>query len=297
MSEPTRLRALLRDWRTAVTTTASLCDEAPEPSALSIWEPIHLGVDEYGQPVRVILTYRNMLLAGEPGAGKSVGLNLPVGHAALSTDCDLWLFDGKLVELGLWRSCARRFVGPNLDDALSALGDLQAEMDRRYDLLDAQRRRKITPDDASTHGISPVVAVFDEVAYYSATVGAKAQREAFSVAVRDLVARGRAAGIIVVAATQRPSSDIIPTSLRDLFGYRWAFRCTTDSSSDIVLGAGWATRGHTAVAIAPEDKGVGLLLAEGGEPRRIKSAYLSDEQVYALAERAASLRHGHGSAA
>ena len=292
MSEPTapvRLRALLGEWVTAVRAPASLCDVAPKPSALSIWDPIHLGVDEHGHPVRVTLAYRNMLVAGEPGAGKSVALNLPVAHAALSIDCDLWLFDGKLVELGLWRTCAERFVGPDLDDAITALGDLQAEMDRRYDLLDAHRRRKITPDDGAD-GVRPIVAVFDELAYYSATVGTKREQDRFAVLVRDLVARGRAAGIIVVAATQRPSSDIIPTSLRDLFGYRWAFRCTTDSSSDIVLGAGWATRGHTAAAIAPEDKGVGLLLAEGGEPRRIKSAYLSDEQVYALAGRAASIR-------
>ena len=97
-------------------------------------------------------------------------------------------------------------------------------MDTRYDRLDADRRRKITPDD-SAHGVHPKVAVFDELAYYSATVGTKQERERFAVLVRDLVARGRAAGIIVIAATQRPSSDIIPTSLRDLFGYRWAFRC------------------------------------------------------------------------
>ncbi|WP_433787558.1 FtsK/SpoIIIE domain-containing protein [Actinomycetospora sp. CA-101289] len=270
-------------------TPAGVCDQAPEPAGLSIWDPIHLGTDEHGRPVRVTLVYRNALLAGEPGAGKSVGLNLPVGHAALSTDCDLWLFDGKLVELGLWRTAAERFVGPDLSDAITALEELQAEMGRRYDLLDADRRRKITPEDAA-HGVWPVVAVFDELAYYLATVGTKREQERFAVLVRDLVARGRAAGIIVIAATQRPSSDIIPTSLRDLFGYRWAFRCTTDSSSDIVLGAGWATRGHTAAAIAPEDKGVGLLLAEGGEPKRIKSAYLSDEQVYALADTATHLR-------
>ena len=101
--------------------------------------------------------------------------------------------------------------------------------------------------------------------------------------MRDLVARGRAAGIIVIAATQRPRADIIPTSLRDLFGYRWAFRCTTDSSSDIVLAVGWAAEGYTAADIAPEDDtGVGLLLAEGGIPRRIKAAYLTDEQISAV---------------
>jgi hypothetical protein len=39
--------------------------------------------------------------------------------------------------------------------------------------------------------------------------------------------------------------------MRDLFGYRWAFRCTTDSSSDVVLGQGWANEGYTAAEIAP----------------------------------------------
>ncbi|MFP5072407.1 FtsK/SpoIIIE domain-containing protein [Pseudonocardia nantongensis] len=255
----------------------------------SIWEPIHLGVGEDGRPLRLPLIYRNMLLAGEPGAGKSVGLNNIVAHAALSTDCRLWLFDGKIVELGLWRSCAERFVANSLDDAIQALLDLQSEMDSRYAVLDDERRRKIAPDD----GVSPIVVVLDELAYFAATVGTKREQESFSVLVRDLVARGRAAGIIVVAATQRPSADIIPTSLRDLFGYRWAFRCTTDTSSDIVLGHGWAGRGYTAASVAPEAKGIGFLLAEGGIPRRVKAAYLSDDEVYALADRATLHRRAH----
>jgi S-DNA-T family DNA segregation ATPase FtsK/SpoIIIE len=108
--------------------------------------------------------------------------------------------------------------------------------------------------------------------------------------LRDLVARGRAAGVIVVAATQRPSVDIIPTSLRDLFSFRLAFRCTTDSSSDIVLGRGWAVSGYDASTIAPEDRGVGLLLAEGGFPSRIKAACLSDADIYGLVEYATRLR-------
>jgi hypothetical protein len=86
----------------------------------------------------------------------------------------------------------------------------------------------------------------------------------FSALLRDLVARGRAVGIIVVAATQRPSSDIIPTSLRDLFAWRFAGRCTTDVSSDIVLGHGWANRGWSSNTISPTNPGAGLLIAEGG---------------------------------
>ena len=96
--------------------------------------------------------------------------------------------------------------------------------------------------------------------------------------------------MIVIAATQRPSSDIVPTSLRDLFGYRWAFRCSTDSSSDVILGHGWANQGYTAASIDPSTRGVGWLIAEGGMPRRMKAAYLTDEDVARLAVRAVELR-------
>ncbi len=131
-----------------------------------------------------------------------------------------------------------------------------------------------------------VLVVVDEIALYAATLGSKDQREEFQILLRDVVARGRAVGIPVVGATQRPSADIIPTSLRDIFGYRCAFRCTTDVSSDIILGFGWASQGYTANDIAPEDAGIGWLLSEGGRPRRFKAAYLSDTDIDYLVDRA-----------
>ncbi|MCA1694971.1 MAG: cell division protein FtsK, partial [Actinobacteria bacterium] len=156
----------------------------------------------------------------------------------------------------------------------------------RYDQLLDTGRRKITPEC----GHPVVVVVFDELAYFSATVGETKQQKEFITLLRDLVARGRAAGIIVVAATQRPSADIIPTSLRDLFGYRWAFRCTTDASSDVILGHGWANQGYSAAEIDPTARGVAWLIAEGDTPRRMKAAYLSDDQAARIAEHAVWLR-------
>lgn len=257
----------------------------PDPG-LSIYDPIHFGTDEYGLAVHVTLMYRNLLCGGEPGSGKSSLLNTIIAHCALSTDCRLWLFDGKLVELGLWRQVADTFVGNDITDALTRLRELQAEMDLRYAQLGAARRRKILPSD----GLDVIVCVLDELAYFSVTVGTTAEQDEFDRLVRDLVARGRAAGIIVIAATQRPSADIIPTSLRDLFGYRVAFRCTTDSSSDIILSVGWAKEGYSAKTIAPEDLGVGFLLAEGGVPRRFKAAFLTDKQIRMIVARAWILR-------
>ncbi len=106
----------------------------------------------------------------------------------------------------MWREIADVFVGNAIDQGLTVLRDLQAEMDRRYDWLDAQGRRKIVAAD----GIPSCSCVIDELAYFSATVGTKKTQDEFINLIRDLVARGRAAGIIMVArhatARRRTSS-------------------------------------------------------------------------------------------
>jgi S-DNA-T family DNA segregation ATPase FtsK/SpoIIIE len=257
-------------------------------AGLSIFYPIFLGIDENGRAVYLELPYRNLLCAGEPGGGKSVLLSNIIGHAALCPDVRLVLIDGKEVELGMWRDVADVFVGMDHRRVLTVLRDLQVQMDNRYDWLAANRRRKILGSD----GIPFVLLVIDELALFSSTYGTKTDQEEFVRLVRDLVARGRAAGIIVVAATQRPSADIVPTSLRDIFGYRVAFRCTTEASSDIILGTGWAKQGYDATTIDPESRGVGWLLSEGGFPRRFKGAYLSDSDIDWLVDRAAWVRRG-----
>jgi len=53
-----------------------------------------------------------------------------------------------------------------------------------------------------------------------------------------VVARGRVAGMVTVATTQKPSADVVPTFLRDLFGFRWALRRSTPQTSDTILGSG-----------------------------------------------------------
>ncbi|MGI8447653.1 MAG: FtsK/SpoIIIE domain-containing protein [Streptosporangiaceae bacterium] len=252
----------------------------PVGPALSMYDPIYLGVDEFGEPVYVRVIYRNLLAAGEPGGGKSGLLNIITAHAAMSVNTRLVLFDGKVVELGMWDGIADEFVGPDLDHAITTLLRPQKVMDNRYAWLRAHRRRKIEPRDA----LSVIVAIFDEIALYSATLGTEQQQKQFIALLRDLVARGRAAGIIVIAATQRPSVDIIPKSLRDIFGYRAAFRCTSSGSSNIILGDGWSEAGFSATDLSNTNQGSAFLIAEGGIPRRIKVAYLSDSDIIALAD-------------
>jgi hypothetical protein len=271
---------------------------------LSLWEPIPVGADEHARTitislvernlllggehartVSISLVERNLLLGGEPGAGESVAQSMLIATAALDPDVDLWLLDGKRVELAVWHECARAFVGPNTDEAIDVLRQLQQQMEQRYELLLDQRRRKVEQGD----GLKLHVVGCDELAFYTSGGEHKA-REEFNNLSTDLIRRGRAAGIIWIGATQKPSSDVIPTSLRDLVGYRWALRCSTRGASDTILGAGMATAGFTASDIAGDQRGVGLLIAEGEQPIRLRSFYLSDDDLEILAARACQLR-------
>ena len=252
---------------------------------LSLWDPIPVGVDEDGQPVTLTLPERNVLLGGEPGAGKSAALSLLVATAALDPTVRLHLLDGKLVELASWAGCADSTAGVHVEDANLLLARLRADMDERYLALLANRARKVTP----ASGLPLHLVVIDELAHYLLN-GDRKERALFAELMRDLVARGRAAGIIVIAATQKPQHDVIPTALRDLFGFRWALRCSTPQASDTVLGAGWASQGHTASDIDSAHRGVGLLLHEGGQPMRLRSHYLDDRSLAAIADRAEVLR-------
>lgn len=268
-----------------------LADPTPTPwpnaggARLSLWQPIPIGVAADGRPVTVTLPERNLLVAGEPGAGKSAAVSMLTATAALDPDATLHLLDGKVVELAEWRPSAEDYAGHDVSDATDLLGKLQQVCEARYELLLDSGKRKVAPGD----GLGLHYLIVDELAYYL-TAPNKTQRETFTARLRDIVSRGRAAGIITVAATQRPSADIIPTSIRDLFGFRWALRCTTPSASDMVLGQGWASLGHRADRIDGAHRGVGLLLHEGGVPVRLKAHYIDDAALAALAARSARAR-------
>jgi hypothetical protein len=250
----------------------------------NLWSGVPLGYDEDNTLVTLELAGHHLLLGGEPGAGKSNALSLVVASAAMDPDSQLWCFDGKLVELAAWKRSARRFVGADIEKATVVLEELQAEMEERYTLLLEAGLRKVD----QTTGVGLIVVVIDELALY--TQGKGKARDQFVELLRDVVARGRAAGIVVVAATQKPASDIVPTSIRDLFGCRLALRCSTKDASDTVLGAGWATEGYSASEFDPAHRGVGYLLAEGNVPTRMRCFMLEDAPLANLARRAERLR-------
>lgn len=251
----------------------------------NLYDCVPIGIDEDGSDVVISLVGHHLLVGGEPGAGKSGTLSVVLAAAARDPHCDIWCFDGKLVELAAWAPVAKRVIGADMGEAIAALDDLRGEMDRRYQRLLAAKKRKVVPGD----GNRTLLVVIDELAFYVANTDKKAA-QGFSERLRDLVARARAAGIVVVAATQKPSSDLIPTALRDNFGYRLAHRCATKDASDTILGAGWSAEEISASSIDPRLRGVGFLIAEGGVPRRIRAMHLGDAAIAAVVAEASLWR-------
>lgn len=259
-------------------------------TAMDLWEGVPLGVSEDGEAWVVDLVEHSVLVGGEPGAGKSTALGLVTAAAALDPRVGLWCLDGKDVELACWTPRSRGHAGADLPAAIAVLTRLRRVLDGRYQELLATGARKQPP------GAPLEVLVIDELAWYTSSA-TRSDRDEFTERLRDLLARGRAAGIIVVAATQKPASDLLPTSLRDLFGYRLALRCTTPAASDTILGAGWATAGFSATTIDPATRGVGWWLAEGGVPPRVRCHRLDDATLAAIATRSSAFARDPGAGA
>jgi S-DNA-T family DNA segregation ATPase FtsK/SpoIIIE len=253
--------------------------------ALSIWDPVHFRVSELGEPVMLPLAERAVLMGGNRGAGKSSGINVFVSHASNCPDAELLLIDANRVQLGPWKTRARAFAAENSDDAIGVVELARAELDRRLDLLESMAGVEVTltRELSIRHDLPVWLLVVDELAYHCSVAGTKAQQGYFYATLRDVVARGRASGVIVIAATQRPTADLIPTSLRDLFDIRIAYRTMTRTSSDVILSDDMAKHGYSATDIDLGARGVNWLLADNDVPIRTKTVWIPPERRAELA--------------
>jgi hypothetical protein len=246
---------------------------------LSLWTPVHWGVSELGEPVRLSLVERAVLIGGNRGAGKSSGMNVLVAHAAKSPDVHLLLIDANLVQLGPWRDRALAFADHRPDDAIDVVRLWHSEIDRRLELFAnlPGMPLALTKEICDTYRLPAWLLVIDELAYHTAVAGTPAQQREFYNVLRDGVARGRAAGMGAIVATQRPTHDLIPTSLRDLFDIRIAYRTMTTTTSDVILGDDYARRGFSATDIDIQARGVAWMFAQGRTPVRTKTAWIPPE--------------------
>lgn len=252
-------------------------------------DAIPVGLSDNRCVVTMRIAQSNALIAGLPGSGKSVFENIILANlACLDSLVEIWAIDPKRVEMQPWKPLLYRLATEE-DEFLPLLNGLADAMNQRYEYMAEHGLRKLEPD--AEH--PAIVLLIDELAELTATGDSKRDK-AVAAAIRLLVQKGRAAGVSVIAATQRPSSDVVPTSLRDLFVQRCAMSCATVESARMILGDS-IPENEGPQTIAASAKGVGYLMADTDrEPTMFKSFYISDAQVarFVALAKSGAIRNG-----
>lgn len=218
----------------------------------------------------------HMLIAGTTGSGKSVCMNsliLSLLYKARPDEVRLIMIDPKMVELGVYNGIPHLYV-PVVTDPKKAAGALQwsvVEMLKRYRLFseigvrDLENYNKHC--EASGEPTMPrVVIVIDELADLMLVASKEVEESICRVAQM-----GRAAGMHLVIATQRPSADVITGLMKANIPSRIAFAVSSSLESRIILDQTGAEKlvGMGDMLFSP----VGC-----GKPTRIQGAFVSDEE-------------------
>ena len=218
----------------------------------------------------------HLLIAGTTGSGKSVCMNcliLSLLYKATPEEVRLIMIDPKMVELGIYNGIPHLYI-PVVTDPKKAAGSLQwsvIEMLKRYRLFADAGVRDIAGYNAlqkkNGEPILPqVVIVIDELADLMMTAAKEVEESICRVAQM-----GRAAGMHLVIATQRPSADVITGLMKANIPSRIAFAVSSAMESRIILDQMGAEKlvGSGDMLYAP----LGV-----GKPTRIQGAFVTDEE-------------------
>jgi S-DNA-T family DNA segregation ATPase FtsK/SpoIIIE len=200
--------------------------------------PLVIGKRADGSPICADLaTMPHLLLAGTTGSGKSVALNAMLCGLLMSRppeDLHLVLIDPKVVELTPYRGLPhlREDVVTTAERAQVVLRGLEAEMDARYLLLERHGVRSLAELRAQGKQLPFIVVVIDELADLILHRGVGKEIE---MSLVRLAQKARAAGIHLIAATQRPQARVLTGLIKANFPCRMAFRVPQSIDSRVIL--------------------------------------------------------------
>lgn len=247
----------------------------------------------------------HLLVAGATKQGKSVGLNVIVSSLLYSkhpSELKFVFIDPKMVEFSSYARLlkhylavlpdagseedeANRAIVKNPKDAEKILRSLCIEMDDRYELLSKAgvnniklynsryKERKLRPDHGHRY-LPYIVVVVDEYADLTMTIGGAPEARAASRSITNSIIRlaqkGRAAGLHVILATQRPSVDVINGLIKSNFPMRIAFRVASRVDSTTIIDSPGAEK-----LIGKGD----MLFSAGIESERIQCGFVSGDEI------------------
>ena len=220
----------------------------------------------------------HMLVAGSTGSGKSVCINCIIASILMRCKPDevkLVLVDPKKVEFSMYNGVPH-LLSPVVTDAKKAsiaLKNIVGEMERRYELLEHTKNKNIVSYNkfCETHSeykkLPYIVVIIDELADLM-LVAAKEVEDS----IMRITQMARAAGIHLIVATQRPSTDIITGVVKANIPSRISFAVSSQIDSRTILDMGGAEKllGKGDMLFLPMGESV---------PMRIQGAYVSEEEI------------------
>lgn len=249
-----------------------------------------IGRDAEGTPVVADLAKMpHLLIAGTTGSGKSVMINSIITTLlmrALPEDVRLIMVDPKRVELAGYNGLPHLYV-PVVTEPKQAASALQwavSEMERRLKVFERLNVRKISTYNEKQaagefeHYDNPpqkmpyLVIIIDELSDLMMVAGKDV--EASIVRIAQL---GRAAGIHLIVATQRPSSNVVTGLIKANITNRIAFNVATGIDSRVIIDQMGAEK----------LTGLGDMLfskVDWGKPRRIQGCFVSDDEINEIVE-------------
>jgi S-DNA-T family DNA segregation ATPase FtsK/SpoIIIE len=233
---------------------AEVVPAQPIPDNIAL-DQVTVGVREDGKPWRLRLLGTHVFVAGVQGAGKGSviwsvlrGLARPI-HTGL---VQVWAVDPKGgMELAFGQPLFTRFACASTAVMVELLEDAVTVMDARCARL-AGHTRMHQPTEAEPL----LLLIVDELSTLTAYEPDTKLRNRATAAISALLARGRAAAVVVLAAAQDPRKEVV--SFRSLFPTKIALRLDTPSQVDMVLGDGMHQMGARADRIPAGRPGVGF---------------------------------------
>ncbi len=200
-----------------------------------------LGKDIVGNPfITDLKKLPHLLIAGTTGSGKSVGVNAMILSLLYKNPPDqlkLVMIDPKMVEFSIYADIPH-LLTPIITDPKKAIGALQSvakEMERRYSLMSEYKVKTIDSynEQAPNNGVEAfpyLIVVIDELADLMMTGGKEAE-----VPIARIAQMGRASGLHLIVATQRPSVDVVTGLIKTNLPSRVSFRVGTKIDSKVIL--------------------------------------------------------------
>jgi len=273
--------------RSSVTLRDVLSQAPPAAAPLTL----AIGKDVSGDPIlKDLAKMPHVLIGGTTGSGKSVAINamlMSILMRATPDEVRLVLVDPKRVELSTYNGIPHLYVPVVTDpkEAASALAWAVTEMERRLKNLQKAGSRNIneyyqflakaqaTEDRPDWAGDMPLlVIVIDELADLMMAAGKEVEQS-----IVRLAQLGRAGGIHLIVATQRPDANIVTPLIKANITNRIAFNVPSAIDSRVILG----TSGAETLT------GLGDMLfqiPEWPKPKRIQGCFVSEDEVVAVTD-------------